>query len=234
MWSHVLSSQGRQALSGTSHVVGEFEAHTGGAQGFAEAIHEERLITGPRLSLEQRREEIHCFWPQRTNSLLPAFSEQGHLCGRAEADGLRTQIQRLLDSRSRVVEQRKQHMITLPFQSRPIGLLQDRRNLLGIEVVDLTRGPFFRWDVQDFGALRDRGGFTLSNEPEEAAQGRQPAVPRSDCDFSVLLCVLKERQHLLRGEIFDEKIANRASFSAGDEPQEEPPGIPIGFYRVVG
>jgi len=88
--------------------------------------------------------------------------------------------------------------------------------------------------VQDFGALRDRRGFTLSNEPEEAAQCRQAAVPRSDCDFSVLLSVLKERQHFLRGEIFDDEIANRAPLSAGDEPKEEPPGIPIGFDRVVG
>jgi len=95
--------------------VREFEAHTGGTQGIAVAIHEERLIIGSRLSLEQRREEIHCFRPQWANSLLPTFSEQGHLCGRAEADGLRTQIQRLLDSRSSVVEQRKQYVIALPF-----------------------------------------------------------------------------------------------------------------------
>jgi len=59
--------------------------------------------------------EMRNIRPRMFYKTYASFSEQGHLCGRAEADGLRTQIQRLLDSRSSVVEQRKQYVIALPF-----------------------------------------------------------------------------------------------------------------------
>src|SRR5271166_2979136 len=93
--------------------------------------------------------------------------------------------------------------------------------------------PFWS-GCQDLGTLGERQRFPFGDEAEEAAERGQPAVSSSDRDFSFLLAVAKERQHLLRGKVFDRKVANGPPPSGGDEAQEQPPRVPIGQHGMVG
>ena len=87
-------------------------------------------------------------------------------------------------------------MITLALDPRAVGLVEDGGDLVVFHMTEGALWRSFRWNSQDFRALRCYQRFPVGDEVEEAAQPCQSAVPCSDGCLSLLLCVLQEGQHL--------------------------------------
>src|SRR3989442_141329 len=78
------------------------------------------------IPLERGFEEISRLLPERTETFFLALPDKAHVSRGIEADGTRTEIQGLLDTSARVVQQRQQRVIPLAFRAGTGGFRQDR------------------------------------------------------------------------------------------------------------
>ncbi|GLO79872.1 hypothetical protein MACH23_32930 [Sulfitobacter pontiacus] len=78
--------------------------HARGSQWFAVAIDEDALIRCARLPLQQLFQQRHRFRPKRADAFLSTFSVKAHAIRCFEPDRLGTEIERLLDARTAIVE----------------------------------------------------------------------------------------------------------------------------------
>ena len=137
---------------------------------------------------------------------------------RLEADGSRTEVQGLLDPGPRVVQERQEGVIPLPFEGRAIRLGQDGRHLLHVQVADLAAGAPFRGNAQHGRTLGGGQGLTIGDKGEETAQGRQATVTRGDRDVAFLLKILQKRHDLSGGQMQQVEVRHRTGDACGDEP----------------
>jgi hypothetical protein len=68
------------------------------------------------------------------------------------------------------IQERKQRVVTLALQCGPIELPQDRSDLVGLEVIDLSCRSLLGWNAQDVRTLGICQRFPIGDEPEVAAR----------------------------------------------------------------
>jgi hypothetical protein len=91
-----------------------------------------------------------------------------------------TNVQSFLDTRSGVVKEAQQGVVTLPQQSRLIRLRQNGRNLFLLHVTDGSFGFFLRRDAKHLGTLSCRGWLAIGYKEKETSHCRQPTVTSGD------------------------------------------------------
>ena len=111
-------------------ILAQPESKPGGSELRPIAIRKHRLIRSPREPSEQCPEKLRRFRPDWRYAFLAALPHQCHLSRRVQVQVLWPNVERLLYSCSRVVEEGDQRMIALPFQFRPIRVREERGDLV--------------------------------------------------------------------------------------------------------
>src|SRR5580700_7061242 len=106
--------------------------------------------------MQKGPEQICRFGPQGTDSFLAALPGEPDVSRRLKVEMFWTNVQSFLDTRSGVVKEAQQRMVTLPEQSRLVGLRQNGRNLFLLQVTDSSCGLFLRRDAKHLGTLSSR------------------------------------------------------------------------------
>ena len=102
---HVLRPERRHRSRRGRHVSDKLEPDARCPERLAIPVDEHRFIRCPWLPLQQCLEEHYGFRPERADAFLAPLAKKPHATRRFEPDGLRAQIERLLDPRSAVVEE---------------------------------------------------------------------------------------------------------------------------------
>ncbi len=89
-------------------------------------------------------------------------------------------------------------MIALSFGIRAVGLPEDRRDFLCVQITHGGPIHLLYRDACNLTALRDRQWFAMCDKGEEAVDGSQTTVAGADGYFPVILLVLQERDALER------------------------------------
>ncbi|UOA29798.1 hypothetical protein DSM107133_04560 (plasmid) [Pseudosulfitobacter sp. DSM 107133] len=203
--------------------------HARGSQWFAVAIDEDALIGCARLPLQQFLQQRHSFRPERADTFLSALSVKTHAIRCFEPDRLGTEIERLLDACTTIIEQRQQHMVSHPFDRRSVRLREDGLDLSRFKVAGCGRGFALERDREDLGALGDIFGALVRHEAEEAADRGKPTVARADRALATMLSMVEERAHLAGGDVRQGDPCDTNAVSLRDEPEQQPPSVPIGL-----
>src|SRR6516164_1987450 len=124
-------------------------------------------------------------------------------------------------------------MIALALDCGAVRLRQDGPNLVRVQITQFPLGSALHRDTEHFRALGGHQRFLTHNEPEEAVEGSEPAVPRSDRHFAFLFAVLQKDQHLGRTQIRETEPSDWLIFSGGDVPEKQAPSIPIRNHREM-
>src|SRR5215510_9672900 len=114
MGSHPLGRQRWDVLRRPLDIALELVADPRGAERLARAVHKERLLRQARLTAEQRGQQVGRLWPERTEALLLALPHKAYVGGGVEVDGLGTKVERLLDTRARIIQACEERVIPLP------------------------------------------------------------------------------------------------------------------------
>jgi hypothetical protein len=229
---HMLRTKRRRRFSGRFDVGRELEPHARGAQWFAVPIHEDALAWRARLPLQQLLEQRHGFRPERTEAFLAPLAIETHAVWCFEPDRLGTQIERLLDTRAAVIEDGQQHMVAHPFDRRSVGLCEDCLDLPWLKVAGCGGGFALERDREDLCTLRDVFKVLVRHEAEEATDRRKPAVARADRALTRMFGMAEERANLAGRDIGQGDPCDPAAFSLCDEPEQQPPGVPVGLDRM--
>ena len=123
-------------------------------------------------------------------------------------------------------------MVAHPFDRRSVGLCEDCLDLPWLEIAGGGGGLALDRDSEDLCTLRDVFGVLVRHEAEEAADRGKPAVARADCALAPMLGMTEKRADLAGRDIGQGDPCNTAAFSLRDEPEQQPPGVPIGPDRM--
>jgi len=134
MGRNVLCPERWKALRRCANVLSKLTPYAGCPERQTVTVHKNGLVFGTGLSLQQRHQEINGFRPDWAYSLLPSLSKKFDLSRRLKAHISRAETECLLDTGSGVVQKCQQSAITLSFERRTVGLLQDRGHFLHIQV----------------------------------------------------------------------------------------------------
>ena len=94
---------------------------------------------------------------------------------RFETKGPGSYVQGFLNARASVVKDCQQGVITLALDRRPVGLVEDRGDLVVFQMTECGSWRSFRWDSQEFSALTCCQRFTVGDK----AEGKTGLRPRS-------------------------------------------------------
>jgi hypothetical protein len=111
-------------------------------------------------------------------------------------------------------------MIALAIDCGAVGLRQDGFNLVWVQIRQFPLGSALHRDTEHFRALGGHQRFLARSEPEEAVEGSEPAVPRSDRDLAFFFAVLQKGQHLGRTQIREAEPSDWLIFPGGDVPEK--------------
>src|SRR5712692_7569619 len=111
MGRNTLGGQRWHFLSGRFYVLPKLVTNARGSQRVAVTIHEDPILIACRLLLQKRLQQVNSLRPERAEAFLAPLTEQTDLRWRFQTDFLRTQIERLLNACTGVVQQRQQYMI---------------------------------------------------------------------------------------------------------------------------
>jgi hypothetical protein len=138
-----------------------------------------------------------------------------------------TQIQCFLDACARVVKQREQRVVPLPFCCHAIRPSEDGSHFTWFQVGGGTLRGFLKGDLQHFGTLQGRKGLMTTNKDEEASEGSQAAVARGDGYSAAFLDVLKKGEHLLTIQVIQPEGGHFLVVAFRNKAQEQAPSISI-------
>jgi hypothetical protein len=85
----------------------EFVSYPRSSQWPTIAIYKEGFMGQARLTMQEGLEQINRLWLEWTEAFLLALPDEAHVSRRTEADGTGAEVQRLLDTSARVVQQRQ-------------------------------------------------------------------------------------------------------------------------------
>ncbi len=129
---------------------------------------ENRFVFCPWLAPKQRPDQCRGLWPQGTESLLAALPEEANAGRRLETYISRAHVQSFLNTRSGVVQEMKERVVTLPFRTVGIDRTDDALDLARLEMGRRAHHGTLRRDVQDGRTLGNRKGFPACNKGVEA------------------------------------------------------------------
>ncbi len=207
----------------------QLESHARRPQWCAVSIDEDAFIRRARLPLQQLFQQRYGFRPERADAFLSTLSVKTHAIRCFEPDCPGAEIECLLDARATIIEKRQQHVVSQSFDRRTVGLREDGLDLSWLKIAGCGGRFAFERDREDLGALGDIFGVFVRYEAEEAADRGKPAVARADRALAPMFRMAEERAHLAGGDIRQADPCDTATFSLCDEPEQQPPGVPIGF-----
>ena len=170
----------------------EFISYTRSSQGLTIAIHKEGFVGEAGVTVQKGFEEISRLRPERTETFLLALPDIAHVSRGIEADSAGTEVQGLLDTSARVVQQRQQRVIPLAFQAGMVGLRQDSSDFVNVEITHVSAGTPFGGNAQDGRTLRYRSWLAVCDKGEETAQRRQPTIAGGNGHLTVLLKICEK------------------------------------------
>ena len=226
---HMFQTQRGRRFRRGRDVGRQLEPHARSSQWLAVAIDEDALIRRAWLPLQQLLHQSHGFRPERADAFLSPLAVKTHIIRCFKTDRAGTQIERLLDARTAIIEQRQQHMVSHPFNGRPVGLRENGLDLPWLKVAGRGGRFSLERDREDLGALGDIFRVLVRHEAEEAADRGKPTIARADRALATMLGMGKERAHLAGGDVGQRDPCDTAAVSLRDEPEQHPPGVPIGL-----
>jgi hypothetical protein len=211
----------------------KLKANAGCAELPSVSITKDWFVRATRLPMQEGPEQFCRFGPQGTDPFLAALPEQPDVSRRLKVEMFCTNVQSFLDTRSGVVKEAQQCMVSLSQQSRLIGLRQDGRNLFLLQITDSSFRFFLRRDAKHLGTLSCRGWLAIGYKKKETSHCRKPTVTSGDRGSTPGFDVLKKRDHFSGSQIVERKFCNRTPGPVRREAKEQTPGIPIGEDRVA-
>src|SRR5438046_5663385 len=112
VWGHSLAGQGWNLLGSRCHVLLQLEANAGSAKGMSIPVYEDGFVVLARLPFQKSFQQVDSLGPKGRDSFLALFAEQANVKGGLQVKVARREVQGLLDTRSGVVKDRAQDVIT--------------------------------------------------------------------------------------------------------------------------
>src|SRR2546429_349329 len=149
VWGHSLAGQGWNLLGSRCHVLLQLEANAGSAKGMSIPVYEDGFVVLARLPFQKSFQQVDSLGPKGRDSFLALFAEQVNVKGGLQVKVARREVQGLLDTRSGVVKDRAQDVITLALALRAIRFSENCCDLIFVQRTHGTFRGFFRGNTQN-------------------------------------------------------------------------------------
>src|ERR1700687_5741600 len=225
----------RASLARRQHMLAQDVADAPPRQGLAAQVDEDRTRR-PWIDvafLEERPQEGCRLRPQRQEPLLLSLAPDADLERRIQLEVTGTHAQELGHTCAGLVPEAQQGVVAAAGGGRAIHRLEERCQLIALEVVDFRAWRVFERDPKDPLTLGEARRISRPDESEEDVQSREPNIARGDRVLALTLEVVEEGEHDLRGEISESEIRNGFSAVLADEREEQLEPVAVA-HRGVG
>src|SRR5271157_1623882 len=215
-------------------VLQEEIAHSKARERLAPVIEEEPVgrpaIDTPLLA--EARKHRRGLGPERAESFLATLAEQPHLERSLEPKVANAEIQDLLHPRSGVEHRRKECVITPAIERRAVDRIEDRLDLLVLEVVDRAGSGAFEGNCQDPLTVAEVLGIAGCEVAEEGMNRRQANISSRGPTAALFLEVAQEIDHLLGSGVLEVEIRDRLVAARCHEAKEQLQTVAVALDRV--